>query len=132
MIAASRILLVEDTLELREDLKFVLEDSGYTVVEAESGQAALSAFREARPDLVICDIQLPDTDGLFVLKSIRTCQSGYDQMPVIVVSAFSDPKLRREAEALGIDGFILKPVDYSDLLKLISQSLPDSAAISET
>lgn len=121
------ILVVEDTLELRKDLVLLLQDSGYTVMEAESGEAALSAFKEARPDLVLCDIQLPDTDGLFVLQSIRKCRSGCSHIPVIVVSAFSDPQLRHKAEALGIDGFIVKPVDYDTLERLIGQSLADCA-----
>lgn len=123
MIKPPRILVVEDTHELREDLSLELQDAGYAVIEASDGAAALAAFGRKRPDLVICDIQLPDMDGLSVLGSIRSQETGGVPTPVIVVSAFSDMQLRRDAEALGIASFILKPVDYASLLILIAECL---------
>ncbi len=127
-----KILIIEDTLALREDLAIFLQDSGYTVLEADSGEAALLAFREKQPDLVICDIRLPDTDGLFLLKSFRTCQGARSNIPVVIVSAYSDAQLRRKAEDLGIVGFLVKPVDYTRLFKLIGQILKDTTTPKET
>lgn len=124
-----RIMIVEDTFELREDLALVLEDSGYTVIETASGEAALSAFDQEPPDLMICDMQLPNMDGLFLVKSIRNYQGNRRNTPVIFVSAYYDPELRRDAEALGIIKFIVKPIDYSELIKAIGQILQTATTV---
>lgn len=118
-----RILLVEDTPELREDLALELQDAGYQVFEAADGQTALSVCATQMPDLIICDIQLPDMDGLSVVASIRAAPGGTNATPVIVVSAFSDPKLHHRVGTLENTDFVVKPVDYAELLKLIEQSL---------
>jgi two-component system chemotaxis response regulator CheY len=118
-----RILVVEDTAELREDLTIELLDAGYGVVDAGDGACALAAFRRESPDLVICDINLPDMDGLSIVEAIRLDKAGRHSTPVIVVSAFSDENLRRDAEALGVMSFVVKPVDYARLLLLIAQCL---------
>lgn len=118
-----RILLVEDTPELREDISLELQDAGYHVFEADNGQAALTAFAKDIPDLVICDILLPDMDGLSVIAAIRATTSSSSNTPVIVVSAFCDPDLHRGARLLGVKNFLVKPVNYADLLQLIEHSL---------
>lgn len=127
MIKPPRILVIEDTPELREDLSLELKDAGYEVIETHDGAAALAAFWHDRPDLVICDIQLPDMDGLSVLEAIRADETRGIPTPVIVVSAFSDISLRRKAEAFALASFVLKPVDYARLLILIAECLEEAA-----
>jgi DNA-binding response OmpR family regulator len=112
---------VEDALELREDLVYELQDANYEVIEAGTGHAALAALESSEPDLVLCDIQLPDMDGLFVLASIRA--SARSDVPVIILSAFSDAPLRNRAADFGIERFMVKPVDYGELLAIISTIL---------
>lgn len=123
MAEPAKILVVEDTAELREDLTIVLQDSGYRVVEAGDGASAIAAFGQERPGLVICDVQLPDMDGRIVIEAIRSVDAARYSTPVIVVSAFSDEELRRDIEAIGTVIFIVKPVDYARLLLLIAQCL---------
>lgn len=121
-----RILLVEDTRELREDLALELTDAGYAVIESCDGHNALAAIKTHRPDLVICDIQLPEVDGITILELIRADKHGVSKTPVIVVSAFSDSELHHQATVLGIEEFMVKPVDFSYLLNLIERTLePD-------
>lgn len=119
MVDVPQILLVEDTRELLEDLALEIRDAGYEVIEASDGRSAISAFLEHRPDLVICDIQLPDIDGFTVLREIRKCTDG--KVPMIIVSAFSDTALRTQANILEIDQFMVKPIDYDLLLQFAAQ-----------
>lgn len=126
MNANPQILLVEDTPELREDLVLELQDAGYTVFEAADGQSAITAFQLDPPRLIICDIQLPDMDGLSVLRAIRSERGPASATPIIVVSALCDAQSRYQAEAFGISAFIVKPVDYASLLSLIAQCLEDA------
>ena len=119
MPEAARILLVEDTPELREDLALEMRDAGYTVIEACDGGSAISAFVASSPDLLICDIQLPDIDGISVLTEIRSRAGG--DVPAIIVSAFSDAALRAKAGHLQVEHFLVKPIDYDDLLHAIAQ-----------
>jgi DNA-binding response OmpR family regulator len=128
MNAQPRILVIEDTHELREDLSLELKDAGYEVVEAHDGATALAAFLRHRPELVICDIQLPDMDGLSVIGAIRAEETGGVPTPVIVVSAFSDIYLRSKAEEFAIASFILKPVDYASLLTLMAECVAGAGA----
>lgn len=118
-----RILCVEDTPELREDLAIELRDAGYEVIEATDGSEALSAFGSVRPDLVLCDIQLPKVDGMALLAAIRATDGPGRDTPVIVMSAYSDADLRDRANWLGIKGFLVKPIDYDRLLALIQNTL---------
>lgn len=119
------ILLIEDTPELREDLSLELQDGGYHVEEASDGHAALAAFGRAKPDLVICDMHLPDMDGVTLLKSIRAAEDDKTTIPIIVVSAFSHAEIQRDAEAFDIVTFIVKPVDYTKLLAIVAKCLRD-------
>lgn len=123
MAEPRRILLVEDTLELREDLALELRDAGFEVIEAGDGRTALVAFTDHDPHLILCDIQLPDLDGIAVLAAIRNSRGQSSQIPAIVVSAFSDSELCNEAVRVGIERFMIKPIDYDDLLDLIATVL---------
>lgn len=127
MRSRSRILLVEDTAELREDLALELRDAGYEVIEAAEGNLALAYFAAEAPDLVLCDIQLPDIDGLSVLACMRETH-GVSPVPAIVVSAFSDSELRNQARNLGATGFMVKPIDYEELIASISRVLATSGS----
>lgn len=131
MPARAQILLVEDTPELREDLALELNDAGYAVMQAGDGETALAKIDKHQPDLIICDIQLPDIDGMSVLASIRGRNDEISKTPVIVVSAFSDSELRNQAAVFGIERFIVKPVDFADLLRLIEYTLKKNDCIPE-
>lgn len=115
------ILLVEDTPELREDLAIELEDAGYHVIEAGDGRTAISAFAKESPDLIICDIQLPDIDGISVLEELR--QSDKGKVPGIIVSAFSDSALQAKANSVGVVSFLVKPIDYDKLIALVEATI---------
>ena len=127
MRSSTRILLVEDTAELRDDLALELRDAGYEVIEAAEGKLAIAYFAAASPDLVLCDIQLPDIDGLSVLGSILETP-GAAGVPILVVSAFSDSEMRAQVTRMGATGFMVKPIDYEELLAAISTALATTSS----
>jgi DNA-binding response OmpR family regulator len=117
-MAAQRILVIEDEAGAREALQSLLVEDGYTVCTAATGRRGLERLRDFRPDTVVCDFYLPDTDGLQVLRQIRA--SDGPEVTVIVITAGCggeerEAMLRREA-----DFFLQKPLDlhrFRDVLQ---------------
>lgn len=133
MAKTSLILIVEDTAELREDLALELTEAGYIVCEAQDGSEALARVSEEKPQLILCDIQLPKADGIEFVAKVRETQDCGGQLPVIFMSAFSDHRLQEHALLLGALHFLIKPIDYDELLGLIAGVLanPGSLPVAE-
>lgn len=123
MIRAARILCIEDEPDLREDLVLELTEAGYEVQSAGDGATGLVALTEYRPDLVICDIQLPRRSGLELLREVT--KPGGRRPGFLFLSAYSDRESRQQAADLGASHFLVKPVDYARLLELVGQILRD-------
>ncbi|HWK90026.1 MAG TPA: response regulator [Longimicrobium sp.] len=117
-MAAQRILVIEDEAGAREALKSLLDEEGYTVCTAGSGAHGLQRLGDFHPDTVVCDFYLPDTDGLQILRHIRSLAA--DPITVIVITAGcggedAETVLRSEA-----DFFFQKPLDlrrFRDVLQ---------------
>ncbi len=107
-----RILLVEDNATLSEGLATILRGSGYTVDVVGDGLSAESAARAEAFDLIILDLNLPEMDGLDVLRSLRSHQN---QAAVIIVTARGAPEERVRGLDLGADDYLTKPFDVSEL-----------------
>jgi DNA-binding response OmpR family regulator len=125
-MAIQRILVIEDEPYARDALGSLLVDEGYTVQTAASGRAGLACVPEFRPDVIVCDVMLPDIDGLQVLRRARAlAQEGV--VFIIVTgggsSAEVERALRREA-----DLFLEKPIDLADLRRLLRDSGPASTS----
>lgn len=106
--APMNILLVEDQLSVRSSLKRELEHHGHTVLEAETAREAIEAFKRGRPDLVLMDVVLPEEDGYWAAREIRSVE-GSDWTPIIFLSARdSELDLWRGIEAGG-DDYLVKP-----------------------
>ena len=86
MTAPAKILTIEDEPPIRDSIVAYLEDSGFTMLEANDGPSGLEIFRNEHPDVVLCDLRLPGMDGLEVLSTI-TAES--PETPVIIVSGVS-------------------------------------------
>lgn len=96
--------------------------SGYEVIEAADGQAAVDRAREASPDLLLVDIQMPHLDGYQVLRELRA-DSRMASLPVVALTAFAMHGDRERAMAAGFDGYITKPVEIAALRKEIRKFL---------
>ncbi|HAM03351.1 MAG TPA: DNA-binding response regulator, partial [Acidimicrobiaceae bacterium] len=102
MARSGRILLVEDDERIRTSTRLALEDEGYEVDEAESGETALERFSERRADLMLIDVMLPGIDGLETCRQLRQASS----VPVIMVTARTDtPDVVAGLEA-GADDYV--------------------------
>jgi DNA-binding response OmpR family regulator len=108
-----RILAVEDDRDLAELYESFLSWEGHDVLLAHNGREAMRLLRE-RPDVILLDLRLPDTDGAVLLRRMRG-QNGGKDVPVIVVSATVPPA----ANVRGADAVISKPFDISELLGTI-------------
>ena len=102
------VLVVEDSATQREELRFVLEESGYTVVVASDGRDGLAAARTNAIDLVISDIVMPEMDGYALCKALRTDEK-LQHLPVILLTSLTDPRDVIRGLESGANNFICKP-----------------------
>lgn len=106
------VLVVDDDPAILRTLSINLRAREYDVETAADGRSALQIVDERMPDVILLDLGLPDIDGISVLKQLRS----FAEVPVIVVSARSDPDDKVEALDLGADDFITKPFSIEELL----------------
>jgi CheY-like chemotaxis protein len=119
-MAAQRILVIEDEDGAREALQSLLTEDGYTVCTAASGGSGLKRLQEFRPDTVVCDFYLPDTDGLQVLREIRA--SGEPHVTVIVITAGCGGEERESILRREADHFLAKPLDLQRFRELLQST----------
>ncbi|HTJ98871.1 MAG TPA: response regulator [Bordetella sp.] len=117
----ARILVVDDEVGIRELLSEILYDEGHTVELAENAAQARAARLRSRPDLVLLDIWMPDTDGVSLLKEWGS--QGLLDMPVIMMSGHATIDTAVEATRIGALDFLEKPITLQRLLKTISAAL---------
>ena len=120
-MTARHILVVDDEPDIRVLVKEILEDEGFDVTTAENAAAARDARRQRRPDLVLLDIWMPDTDGISLLKEWSV--DGHVDVPVIMMSGHGTVETAVEATRLGAYDFIEKPLSIAKLLITIQRAL---------
>jgi DNA-binding NtrC family response regulator len=117
----ANILVVDDELGIRDLLFEILNDEGHAVEVAENAAQARLARQKARPDLVLLDIWMPDTDGVTLLK--EWAGAGLLNMPVIMMSGHATIDTAVEATRIGAQAFLEKPITLQKLLKAVEQGL---------
>ena len=118
-----KVLLVDDSGLARRSTRRVLENAGYEVVEAEDGLSALERFAVDKPDIVLLDLVMKGMYGLDVLAKIREMDA---DARVIVVSADVQSSSHELAAAAGAVGFLVKPMEADDALRLIRATLAEA------
>jgi two-component system, OmpR family, KDP operon response regulator KdpE len=116
---APLILLVEDETPIRKFLRAAMDESGYRLVEAETGKQALAEATQHPPDLVILDLGLPDIDGQEVLKRLRE----WSKAPILILSARDQEQQKIAALDAGADDYLTKPFSTGELLARIRVAL---------
>jgi two-component system KDP operon response regulator KdpE len=114
------LLVVDDEPPLRRLLRTSLNLQGFRVLEASTGQEALKAVSESRPDIVLLDLGLPDLDGLEVIRRLRG--SGCS-VPIVVLSSRGDERGKVQALDLGADDYVTKPFGMAELVARIRTAL---------
>jgi DNA-binding response OmpR family regulator len=114
----SRILIIEDNEDVRENIEELLQLSNYEVTTASNGKLGVQSAFNKRPDLIICDIMMPEIDGYGVLKILNNNPALAD-IPFIFLSAKTEKFDVRRGMMLGATDFIIKPFDDQELLEVI-------------
>lgn len=117
-----RILIIDDEPELVKAVEVRLKASGYEVEVAYDGKAGIDKAKEVRPDLILLDFVMPMMDGYEVARELMA-DIEIKQIPIIVLTASQKRDLKTKFRELGINAFILKPFETSDLLDMVNKYL---------
>jgi excisionase family DNA binding protein len=117
------VLIVDDDDRLREYVRVNLEMEGYTVREAGSAEEGMRVLDDARPDLILLDVMMPEVDGWEMLQRVHD-RHGVGAVPVVMFSGKVDERAAGEAVERGAQGFIGKPFDPRELIAQTKQLLP--------
>ena len=117
------ILLVEDERELIELMGAMLEDEGYGIRRAMSGEEAVRLCREKMPDLIISDVKMGEMDGFTMIETIHG-MAKTKNIPFIFLTALDESFGGGKAKTLGATAYITKPFETDDLLQRVKQILP--------
>lgn len=123
-----RILIVDDDRNIRENLQEILEEAGYQVDSANSGQAGLEVFAQNPPDAVISDVMMPGMNGLEFCRTLRGSTSG-QLVPFIFLSGKGELEDRIKGHEMGADDYISKPFVMRELLAKLDAQLERSRRI---
>jgi CheY-like chemotaxis protein len=116
------IMVVEDYDDTRMLLKQALEMLGYSVLEASNGQEAVDIADRERPDLILMDLDLPILDGIAATQRIRQ-QEHMESVPIVAVTAYPLSYSRVKAFAKGCNEYMPKPIDMSELARVVNRYL---------
>lgn len=122
LFPVKRILVIEDQASMRRNVALLLELEGYDVVTAGDGRAGIELARSARPDLILCDVMMPEVDGHGVVQALRA-ETDTAQIPFIFLTARGDRSDVRTGMNLGADDYLTKPVVREELLAAIGTRL---------
>jgi two-component system chemotaxis response regulator CheY len=121
---AKTVLIVDDSATMLMSVKSNLEIAGFKVETASDGVKALTKLKAGiKPDLIITDINMPNMDGMALIKNVRAI-TGLRFTPILTLTTEAQAEKRQEAKKLGATGWLVKPVGGADLLKIIKQVVP--------
>lgn len=106
----AKILVVDDSITVREIVRRVLEEEDYEVITSSDGRDALQKIEHDRPDLILLDIVLPEFDGFEICRRVRSIEM-LNNIPIVLVTGRSQLVDDKEMRAIGADDYILKPID---------------------
>jgi CheY-like chemotaxis protein len=113
------VVAVDDNADSRELLRAILERSGAEVTLVSSGQEALAAIKNVHPDVLICDLAMPEMDGYELLENVRGFEPELGLLPVIAFTAAARNEDRAHTARAGFQAHLAKPVDPSELVTTI-------------
>ena len=120
-----QILVVDDSATMRQMLQFTLSNANFDVVEAGDGQEAVNKLTSgtAKPNVVITDLNMPVMDGIALIKQIRG-MGAHKFTPILMLTTETSDEKKKEGQAAGATGWIVKPFDPDQLVKVIQKVLP--------
>jgi len=118
-----KILIVDDSVSMRQMVSFTLRQGGYEVIEAEHGQAALNKLQSSTVDLIITDLNMPVMDGITLIQNVRKMPAMRSK-PILMLTTEGLAGKKEQGKAAGATGWIVKPFDPDKLLLTIAKVLP--------
>jgi two-component system chemotaxis response regulator CheY len=121
-----KVLIVDDSVSMRQMVGFTLRQGGYEVLEAEHGQDALDKLNKlvgAKVDLIITDLNMPVMDGITLIKNVRM-QPAMKSKPILMLTTEGLAAKKEQGKAAGATGWIVKPFDPDKLLQTLAKVLP--------
>jgi two-component system chemotaxis response regulator CheY len=112
------VLTIDDSVTMRDMLRLALVEAGFNVVQAIDGVNGLEVLREARPDIIITDINMPRLDGFGLIEKVRE-DPEHRAIPILVLTTESDPARRDRARCAGATGWIVKPFNPVKLVDAV-------------
>jgi two-component system, chemotaxis family, chemotaxis protein CheY len=120
-LMAKKVLIVDDSSAIRQSISFVLQQSGYEVVEANDGLDGLEKLKASGPvDLIITDVNMPNMDGISMIKKVREKEE-WKFLPIIVLTTESQGSKMNEGKEAGATGWIVKPFSAEKLLSVVKK-----------
>ena len=119
---SAKILLIEDEADLVQALVMRLKAEGYQAAHVADGISALERAREEKPDLILLDICLPGRNGFEVFQLLRQ-DPATERIPIVFLTARSTVEDRQKARHLGAAGYVIKPFQWANLIKLVHEIL---------
>lgn len=117
-----KILIIEDSEVIRETTADFLEEEGYEVIKAENGLIGIKKALECAPDIILCDIIMPQLDGYAVYKQLQASEKT-SKIPFMFLTGKSEKKDIEEGIKIGVKDYVIKPFDYVDLAVKIEKKL---------
>ena len=127
-IASKRILIVENNPQVREELTRIMEIEGYYVQQVGDGTAGLKLMVHWQPNLIISDMNVPNMNGMEFCKSVRN-NPPWVAIPFIFLTSHADPEDIQRGRELGVDDYIIKPIDPNNLVKIVNARLLRAAEL---
>ena len=118
-----RVLTVDDSKTMRDMVAFTLRSAGFEVSEAEDGQAALKLLRTATVDLIITDLNMPNLDGVGLIRAVRAEQR-HRGVPILMLTTESNADKKAEGRSAGATGWIVKPFAPDKLVEVARKVCP--------
>lgn len=113
-----RVMTVDDSKTMRDMVAYTLRQAGYVVNEAEDGQKALAALRMSVVDLVITDLNMPNMDGISLIRALRK-DLKFRAVPILMLTTEADAAKKSEGREAGATGWIVKPFSPEKLLDVV-------------
>jgi len=120
---SKRIMAVDDSKTMRDMVAFALCGAGFTVSLAEDGQKALAALAATKVDLIITDINMPNMDGISLVRNLRA-DPKHRATPILILTTESDNAKKAEGKAAGATGWLVKPFSPEKLIELVNRVCP--------
>ncbi|HXZ53980.1 MAG TPA: protein kinase [Burkholderiales bacterium] len=120
--APKKVLVIEDEPSIRNNIMLMLKVERYAVVGAENGRVGLELARNDPPDLILCDVMMPEVDGFAVLETLRA-EPRFAEIPFIFLTALDDRSSMRRGMNLGADDYLPKPFTRNELLEAVNSRL---------